>query len=75
MIGDLMGQLGGELRFMIGWGSGSVCMTGLVIASGIFLETKRSLRKWQMHEFPMSSYFAEMLILIDWSQGKIVANR
>jgi len=30
MIVDLMGRLGGELRFMIGWGAGSVCMTGLV---------------------------------------------
>jgi len=75
MIGDLMGRLGGELQFMIGWGAGSVCMTNLVTVSGIFPGTKRSLRRWQMHEFLMSSYFAEMLIPIEWRQGKIIANR
>jgi len=42
---------------MIGWGASSVCMTGLVPMSGIFLEIKRSLKEWRMHEFPMSSYF------------------
>jgi len=31
MIGDLMGRLGGELRFMIDWGAGLVCMIDLVI--------------------------------------------
>jgi len=75
MIGDLMGRLGGELQFMIGWGADSVCMIDLVTMSDIFLGTKRSLRRWQMHEFPMSSYFAGMLILIGWNQGKIVAHR
>ena len=75
MIGVLMGRLGEEPQFMIGWGADLVCMTGLVTVSDIFPETKRSLRRWQMHEFPMSSYSAEMLILIEWSQGKIVANR
>ena len=75
MIGDLMGRLGGELQFMIGWGVGSVCMTGLVTMSGIFPEIKRSLKRWQMREFPMSSYFAGMLIPIKWSQGEIVVNR
>jgi len=43
MIGDLMGRLGEELQFMIGWGAGSVCITDLVTVSDIFLETKRSL--------------------------------
>jgi len=75
MIDDLMGRLGEEPPFMIGCGAGSVCMTGLVIVSDIFLGIKRSLRKWRMHEFPMSLYFAGMLILIEWSQGKIVVNR
>jgi len=75
MIGDLMGRLAGELQFMIGWGAGSVCMTGLVTVSGIFLEIKRSLKRWQMREFSMSSYFSGMLILIEWNQGKIVANQ
>jgi len=27
MIGNLMGRLGEELQFMIGWGAGSACMT------------------------------------------------
>jgi len=75
MIDDLMGRLGGELQFMIGWGAGLVCMIGLVIMSDIFLEIKRSLKKWRMHEFPISSYFAGMLILIEWSQGKIATHR
>jgi len=75
MIGDLMGRLGEEPPFMIGWGTGSVCMTGLVTVSDIFPGIKRSLRKWRMHEFSMSSYFAGMLILIEWNQGEIVTNR
>jgi len=75
MIDDLMCRLGGEIQFMIGWGAGSAYMIGLVIVSDIFLEIKRSLKKWQMHEFPMSSYFAGMLILIKWSQGKIATHR
>jgi len=75
MVGDLMGRLGEELQFMIGWGGGSVCMTDLVSVSDIFPETKRSLRRWPMHEFPMSSYFVGMLIPIEWSQGKLIARR
>jgi len=50
-------------------------MIGLVTVSDIFPEIKRSLKKWRMHEFPMSSYFAGMLILIEWSQGKIATHR
>ena len=64
MIGVLMGRLEEEPQFMIGWGADSVCMTDLVRVLGIFLGTKRSLKRWQMHEFLRSSYFAEMLILI-----------
>jgi len=75
MIGDLTGRSGEEPPFMIGWGAGSVCMTGLMTVSGIFPETKRSLRRWRMHEFLMSSYFAGMLILIEWSQGKVIVHR
>jgi len=37
MIAVLMGRLGEEPQFMIGWGAGSMCMTGLVTVSGIFL--------------------------------------
>jgi len=65
MIGDLMSRLGEEPQFMIGWGASSVCMTDLVTVSDIFPGTKRSLRRWQMHEFPMSSYFVEMPIPIE----------
>ena len=75
MIGDLMGRLGGEHPFMIGWGAGSVCTTGLGIVLNIFLGIKKNLKKWLMHGFPMSSYFAGMPTLIGWSQGKIVAQR
>jgi len=60
---------------MIGWGAKSVCMIDLVTVSGTFLGTKRNLRRWQMHEFAMSSYSAGMLIPTEWSQGKIVINR
>jgi len=75
MISDLMGRLGAELQFMIGWGAGSVCMIDLVTMSGTFPRTKRNLRRWQMHEFPMISYSVGMLMPIEWSQGKVVAHR
>jgi len=75
MICVLMGRLGEEPQCMIGWGAGSVCMTDLVIMLSIFPETKKSLKRWRMHEFPMSSYFAEMLILIEWNQENIITNR
>jgi len=74
-IGDLMGRLGEERPFMIGWGTDSAYMTGSVIASGIFPGTKKNLKKWLMLGFPMSSYSAGMPTLIKWSQGKIVAHR
>ena len=58
MIGDLMGRLGGEHPFMIGWGAGSVCTTGLAIVFSIFPGTRKNLKRWLMHGFPMSSYSA-----------------
>jgi len=64
MIGVLVGRLEEGHQFMIGWGVGSVCTIGLVSVLAVFQETKRSLRRWRMHGCPMSSYFAEMLILI-----------
>jgi hypothetical protein len=67
MTADLMGRLGGELQFMIGWGAGSACMIGLVTVLNTFLGTKKNLRRWLMHKFPMSSYFAGMPILIERS--------
>jgi len=75
MIGDLMGRLGGERPFMIGWGADSVCMIGLVIMLNIFPGIRKSLRRWLMHEFPMNSYFAGMLILIEGSQRNVVVHR
>jgi len=75
MIDVLMGRLGGELQFMIGWGAGSVCMIDSVTVLDAFPGIKRSLKRWQMLEFPMSSYFAGMPIPFEWSQGKIVAHR
>jgi len=75
MISDLMGRLGGEHQFMISWGADSVSMIGLVIVSNIFLGTRKNLKKWLMHEFPMNSYFVGTLILIRWSQGNIVVHR
>jgi len=74
-IGDLMGRLGGERPFMIGWGADSVCMIGLVIVLNIFLGIRKSLGRWLMHEFPMSSYFAGTPIHIGWSQGNIIVHR
>jgi hypothetical protein len=50
-------------------------MIDLVTVLGTFPGTKRSLKRWQMLEFPVSSYFAGMLIPIEWSQGKVVAHR
>jgi len=75
MTADLMDRLGGELQCMIGSGTDSVYTIGLVIMLNIFLGIKRSLKRWQMLEFPMSSYFAGMLILIEWSQGKVIDHR
>jgi len=57
MNGGLMGRLGGERQFMIGCGADSVYTIGLVIVLNIFPGTKKSLKKWPMHEFPMNSYF------------------
>jgi len=75
IIGDLMGRLEEECPFTIGWGAGSVCTTGLAIVLNTFPETRKNLRRWLMHRFSTSSYFAGMLIRIGWSQGKIIAQR
>jgi len=75
MTGDLICRLGGELQFTIGWGADSVCMIDLVIVLNIFPGTRKNLKRWPMHEFPMSSYFVGMQILIGWSQGKVVAHQ
>jgi len=63
MIDVLMSRSGGVCQFMIGWGAGLVCKTGLVNVLVIFQVTRRNLKKWQMHGFLMNLYYAEMLIL------------
>ena len=65
MIDVLMSRSEEGCQSMIGWGVGLACMIGLVNVLVIFHGTKRNLKKWQMHRFPMSLYFAEMLILIE----------
>jgi len=75
IIGGLMGRLGEERPFTIGWGAGSVCTIGLEIVLNIFPGTRKNLKKWLMHGFLMSSSSAEMPILTEWSQEKIVAHR
>jgi len=74
-IDDIMSQLEEGCQSMIGWGAGLACMTGLVNVVVIFQGTKKNVKKWQMHGFSMSLYFAGMLILIGWSQGKFATNR
>jgi len=64
IIGDLMGQLGGERPSMIGWGADLACTTGLAIVFNIFPGTRKNLKRWLMLGFLMSSYFAGMPILI-----------
>jgi len=75
MIGGLMGRLGGERQFMIGWGADSAYTIGLAIVFSIFLGIKKSLKRWQMLGFPMSSYFAGMLIPIVSNQGNILVHQ
>jgi len=75
IIGDLIGQLWGERQIMIDWGVGTVYTTGSAIVLHIFPKTKKSSRRWLMHEFLMSSYSAGTPILIGWSQENIVVHR
>jgi len=75
IIGDPMGRSERERLFTIDWGAGSACTTGLEIVSNIFPGTRKSSKRWLMHGFPMSSYFAGMPIHIGWSQGKIIAQQ
>jgi len=74
-IGALMGRLGGEHPFTIGWGAGSVCTTGSAIVFNIFPGTRKNLKRWLMHGFLMSSFSAGTPILIGWSQENIIAHR
>jgi len=75
IIGDLMGRLGGERSFMIGWGVNSVCTIGLAMVFSIFPGTRGNSKRWLMRGFPMSSFSVGMPILIGWSQENIIAHR
>jgi len=74
-IDVLVDRSEGEWRSMIDWGAGLACMIGLVSVLVVFQETKRSLKRWQMHGFPMSLYFVGMLILNGWNQGKFAISQ
>jgi len=75
MINVFLDRSEGECESMIDWGAGLVCMTGLVNVLVIVQGTKKKLKKWQMHVFPMNLYSIEMLIPIGWSQGKLAINQ
>jgi hypothetical protein len=80
VIIELIGQKGGfnlairvclsmsrsevEHQCMIGWGADLVYMRGLVNALDTFQGIKRSLKRWQMQEFPMKKYFTGILIYV-----------
>ena len=73
MIGVLMGLLGEEHQFMIGWWGRLKVHDRLGERIGYFPRNQEEL--WRMHEFPMSSYFVGMLILIRWNRGRLDINR
>jgi len=50
-------------------------MTGLVNVLVIFQGTKKSLKKWEMHGYPMNLFSTGMLILIGWNQGRCAINQ
>jgi len=71
----LMGRLGEERKFMIGWGAGLMCMKDLVDASVTFQGIKKNSRRWQMHESPMNSYSLEIATSIVGNQNKFATNQ
>jgi len=75
MIDDLIGRLGGEHPFMIGWGADSVCTIDLGIVLNIFPGSRKNSKRWPMHGLPMSSSSAEMPILTKWGQEKIASHQ
>jgi len=50
-------------------------MIGLVTMSALFPGIRKNLKRWQMHGFPMSFYFAEMLTFIGWNQRKFAISQ
>jgi hypothetical protein len=59
-----MSQSEADHQYMIGWGADLVYIKGLVSALNIFQGIKRSLRRWQMQEFPIKKYSTGTLIYI-----------
>jgi hypothetical protein len=59
-----MSQSEVEHQCMIGWGADLVYMKGLVNVLDIFQGIKRSLRRWQMQEFPIKKYSIGTLIYV-----------
>jgi len=64
MIGVSTGRLEEGHQSTIDWAAGSACMTGLVIVLVIFLETKRNLRRWQMHDICCRWNFLHPLVMM-----------
>jgi len=75
MIGDLMGRLGGERQFMIGWGGRLSVHDRLGDRVEYFPRNREELEEMANAQVPDEFIFAGMLILIGWSQGKVVAQR
>jgi len=50
-------------------------MIGLVSVSVLSLGIMKNLKRWQMNEFPMSLYFAEIHIFIMQNQRKSTINQ
>jgi hypothetical protein len=59
-----MSRLEAEHQCIIGWGVDSVYMKDLVSTLDIFQGIKKSLRRWQMQEFPMKKYSTATLIYV-----------
>jgi hypothetical protein len=59
-----MSQSEVDHQYMISWGADLVYIKGLVSVLDIFQGIKRSLRRWQMQEFPMKKYSTGILIYV-----------
>ena len=74
MIGNLMGRLGGEHPFMIGWGVGSACMTGLEVVLSIFLGARCNIpdvtvtKNGSCHHEHCKAYLLSTLVCINLKQ-------
>jgi len=70
MIDVSMDRSGGERQFTIDWAVVSACLIDLANVSVIFRGIRKNLKKWQMHGFPINSYFAEIQTFIVWNQWR-----